>query len=58
MPKPLRPEGETREEGIQRIMRDLGMDRRSAEIFYDLVEGMLNDIEEPTGEKPASTEDE
>lgn len=44
MPETLRPEGETREEGIRRIMRDLDMDRRSAEIFYDLVEGTLNDV--------------
>lgn len=47
MADPLRPEGETREEGIARIMRDLDMDRASAETFYDSVEGTLNDIVEP-----------
>lgn len=50
MPKPLRPEGETREEGIERIMRDLDMDRRSAEIYYDLIEGTLDDTEVPDEE--------
>ena len=41
-----RDPNETREEAIERIMRDLTVDRNSAEAFFEIVEGRLGDAEQ------------